>query len=1253
MTDPEDFDVRTAVVRILDANDVPQGAGFLVGLDGLVATCAHVVSGAGSGPGSTVTVDFPMPGRTLPALVLAEFWRDAAADDVALLRLAEPAPAGARPLSLKRVRGSTGNRFVTYGFPPELGDRGLYGYGIVGDLTRDRAGIALLQLTQTTETSPGFSGGPVVDQPSQRVIGLVNSITPANRYGRLSETAFATPADVLREICPLLRVAEVCPYRSLDVFEEEHAPYFFGRESTLDRLLTALRRQDRFLALLGPSGSGKSSLLRAGLAARLRSGALPGSAGWELAVVRPADLAHGAVPTGRVLMVDQFEEIFTLPAGDAALVASRLDERLAGPGTVVLAMRDDFYSELAGTYPVLTDRWVVPNLVNVPATLSREELTSIVVKPAQKAGLELEAGLVESVVDGAIAAAPAAQADRARNTVLPLLEFGLTQLWQRQYDGVLRRDDYRGIGPELAEWADRTYYGLPEQLRLVARRLLLRLTHVVDDGSDSPPSRRRRFIDDLTGSGSESAMREVLGRLVTARLLVLWQDEPTGRTTVELAHEALLREWQLLRDWLRADREFLTWRDGLDRRVRAVSAAPVDEDTDWLGGRELDQALEWARTRSDELLPAQREFIARSAAARDRRLAEERRLREEVERQQRAAEYNQQLADARKAVADLRLDTENALALLPVAPAVGLAEMVAVIGRNLVRLGDTPLGFVQAGLRRAVRTAAERFVLTGHSGQISAVAVIGADVLSASWDGTVRRWSLGGGTSGEPWHGHFGAVRCLVVSPDGTLVATGGSDGTVRLWTPDGTPVGQPLPGDGEAVLALAVEADGHLAAGSAGGTLTTWSVAGVPAIVGSSDFGPAVTALFATASGELFVGTGGGRLEARSIQSCQVIAPSATASGNASPGNGEDWIVMAQAHAGPVTAIAAGERPHIASGGLDGRLIRSRDGGREFNSVLATEAEPIRAVLCPVPNSVITASEDGTVALRDLAGREIHPRLPVAAAVVTSLANTADAAQIVGGCSDGTVRVWDWGPLRTEIAAADDDLAAWDEAGDQAGRALLGHSDGVAAVAFSPDGRLLASGGFRRDLRIWEVGSGRSRVVPEAHAGSITGLAWAPSGFPMLASAGRDQLVRLWGSDGRPLGEPFAGHTADVMALAFSPGGDLLVTGGRDATVRRWRTNGEQVGEPLRGHEQDVAAVAVSPDGTHIAGAGRDGTIRLWDADGTAGPVLRGHQGAVLGIAFGADGRRLVSCGDDRTIRIWPLDDIAATRSLRGHSAE
>ncbi|MER5352347.1 trypsin-like peptidase domain-containing protein [Kitasatospora sp. NPDC002551] len=501
----------TAVARIVGRDGDPAGSAFLVA-DDLLVTCAHVLVDGGYGPGDQVAPDFPRaPGApTVTGRVLAEAWCGPRERDVALVRLERAVP-GTAPLALGPVAGIRGHRVRSLGFPRQAPPGGHYGFATAGDLlpAADDSGD-LLQLTGANDLTTGFSGGPVLDEVTGLVVGMVTAITGLDAHARGQGIAYATPSTVLREVWPALDQDDVSPYRALEPFTAEHARWFRGREEAVDQVLAGLAGGRRAVLLLGPSGAGKSSLVQAGVLSALAAGRLPGSDRWRPVVVRPGrDLAAaldraGLADTGTagiaaavarllagdpahdrvVLVVDQFEELLTQRGAGAEPEDGSLDalERItAAIGSdaalsVLLVMRDDFYSRLSAAAPRLLDA-ALPGLLNVPATLSRAELEAIVTGPAHDLGVRFQPGLADQIIADVMNTNFRTAADlRAPVTVLPLLEVTLSRLWERRTEqgGHLTHQAYRRIGGvtgALTDWCDAALAELDEHQRPIAQRI--------------------------------------------------------------------------------------------------------------------------------------------------------------------------------------------------------------------------------------------------------------------------------------------------------------------------------------------------------------------------------------------------------------------------------------------------------------------------------------------------------------------------------------------------------------------------------------------------------------------------------------------------------------------------------------------------------------------------------------------------------------------------------------------------------------
>ncbi|MEO7194031.1 MAG: trypsin-like peptidase domain-containing protein, partial [Pseudonocardiaceae bacterium] len=821
-------DLTPGTVQVLDIRGRPAGTGFLVGV-GLVVTCAHVLSsygGTAEPPTVPVTVRFVhLDEGARIARVEPQLWRSPESEDVAFLRLEGVPPAQAQPLALGASREVRGHRVKAFGFPANAPSAGHYGYGVAGDRILGDGDVPLLQLTECGEVTEGFSGGPVLDERTGLVVGMVSSVARPDRLARGQATAYVTPTETLRKICPELAVSQICPYRGLESFTIADAEWFHGRGHAVDAVLASLRHDRRFLALLGPSGSGKSSLIHAGVLPALARGEIPGSDRWGWLSVRPgaepfAQLEQAGLPDTAaglpvaaqrwldehpeherlVLVFDQFEELLTATAPP---LRRALLEQLTAVAeqqlvTVIVVLRDDFYGRLAAAAPGLM-RLVTQVLVNVPALVEADELHAIIAAPAALAGLPIEPRLVERIAgDAATAALPVdVPSSGAAITVLPLLEFALTELWRRREDGRLTHRAYEQIGGVvggLARWCDQAYQELPPTQQPLVRRIVTSLVRLGDEAADIPATRQRRTLAQLradkadTPGDSDSDVDTVVTVLASRRLLITSRDPTSDEPIVELVHDTLIREWGLLREWLAEDHNFLAWRADVENdrtQWKDSTGERTPHDTELLlRGSALDQALYWLQLRRDELSNEVTEFIQLSDGAQRQRLTRDRRLIRLLASLLVLAVglglfsgiQTVQVTDQRDLVLSRQLAV-NATNQLVIDP-----ERSLLLAREAYKVSPTPEA--EAALRQATLDSQVRGTLRGHQGAVFGV-VFGPDgkrVASAGADGTVRVWDAAGIGDPVTLRGHQGAVFGVAFGPDGKRVASAGADGTVRVW---------------------------------------------------------------------------------------------------------------------------------------------------------------------------------------------------------------------------------------------------------------------------------------------------------------------------------------------------------------------------------------------------------------------------------------------------------------------------------------
>ncbi|GAA1061057.1 nSTAND1 domain-containing NTPase [Agromyces bracchium] len=407
---------------------------------------------------------------------------------------------------------------------------------------------------------------------------------------------------------PPTRASAACPYRGLQPFGVEDEDDFFGRDADIEAALGRLGRS-RFLAVSGASGSGKSSLVRAGVVPALRR------RGDRVVVLTPErDLdvrIREAAWSGRteVVVVDQFEEVFHSGEADVDTAARAIAEAAVTGTTVVLVVRSDFLDDCAG-HPDLAP--LVAEGVHLVGPMAPAALREAIEQPARRAGLRLEPGLVELMLRDAAGEAGA----------LPHLSHALVETWLRREGATLTVAGYEasgGISGAIAQSAEHLYQSMDADQRVTCRRLLLRLVALAPDGS---PVRRRVPSRPLRADASRE---QVLSMLAGSRLVSAEAD------SVEVAHESLATAWPRLRAWLEEDAEGTRILAAVAAAAEAWSAAGRPDD-DLLRGARLQAAVEWRDAAPRDLTDVERAFLDASAA---RATAEVKQLEERAERDRR------------------------------------------------------------------------------------------------------------------------------------------------------------------------------------------------------------------------------------------------------------------------------------------------------------------------------------------------------------------------------------------------------------------------------------------------------------------------------------------------------------------------------------------------------------------------------------------------------------------------------------------
>ncbi len=1041
-----------------------------------------------------------------------------------------------------------------------------------------------------------------------------------------------------------------CPFRGLLAFGPEHRQFFFGREEVITELVSRLQANP-VAALIGASGSGKSSVVGAGLIAALGN--------QQIVTLSPG--AHPlkeleAASKDDVLIVDQFEELFTLCA-DADERARFVDAILSRPGKLVVALRADFYGECAA-FPELAKALARNHTLLGP--MGADELRRAIEGPAEQVGMRFEPGAVDVILRD-VTGEPGA---------LPLLSHALLETWERRDGRTLTLAGYQaagGVQAAIARTADREFEDLDETGRTIARRILVRLTQLGEGTEDTrrrAPRRELQFTDARPGE-----VDEVLDRLVEARLVTIDED------TIEVAHEALIREWPRLREWLDEDREGLRLHRHVTDAARSWDSMGRDSG-DLYRGTRLAAVVD---AQIGELNVLESEFVEESRAASDLERAglarTNRRLRILLSAaaitlalaligggvavlQRRSAQRAATRAQVSKLAAQSRevSQTKPDLGLLLAVEAYRHEGSIESRGAVLGAIATHPSLLTQLyGVTSNVGSST-----FSPDGKLLAVV---SNVEAIFYDvATHKRVGPALKANGRRWWGSS-------FTPDGRYLAIPNDPGDVELWDVAARKKTGQLDGiDTVAMAAIRFSPDGKIAVGGAVDIphitffdMRTHRPIGNPVVVDpvdSVDSGGVHEYAFSPDGKTLAVPRGEG-VDFWSVETHEKMGSLAIGDTGASgfqylPGNrgvvsaGDGtvsvWDLVGKKRLGEVSTGERGElstpavspnKKFVAASTETGRtFIWEIETAEQFGPVLQADSQTFLDLQWSPDSKLLATAHSRSVALWDMTGRQaISAPIGEEDATVLGVAFSPDGKTLALGHREGLVVLRDAKTLKKigEIHPKGDTLA----------------------IAFSPDGRVIATAGQDEKVQLWDAASRKpagSLDLVDAWAwdvdfspdGKLVAVGTDPNSFRNWYIPNREGAALLFDAKthkrvGRPM-VPGKGNF-NVQGVAFSPDSKLLVTGSYYYRTQLWDVDTQRKhGKAMDIPDDAPIAVAFAPDGRTIAAGYGSGVERIWNVETQRPAVspLEGQSNIVTGIAFSADGRYLADATINGGVRLW-----------------
>jgi WD40 repeat protein/serine/threonine protein kinase len=1195
-----------------------------------------------------------------------------------------------------------------------------------------------------------------VPTPLNSVILHATEKNPDSRIGSVMQLFVELQAAIKGERSSTIELAIrsiiINPYKGLRAFTEADSAVFFGRERLVRQLLARLQENHplrNFLAVVGPSGSGKSSVVSAGLVPVLRNGAptadevetvlipsdeamaylaapagaeiprpenelivqiVPGSQPLQNLVAGLLSIASqplpdlsarlGGDPTallgalreigGRTLLViDQFEEVFTMaePEQDRLQFLELLRTAVIAsdsPLRLIITLRADFtdrplHYEFGALMRQRTE-FVLP--------LSAGELERAIAEPARQVGLEVDPELIATIVHDV----------KGELGALPLLQYALTEAFDRRTGQTISLAAYEssgGVYGALARRAQEVYDGLDETGKGIARHVFLRLVTLGEGVRDTRRRVRQSELLKLSGAAQSVDVQSVLDAFSKYRLIAFDVDMSTREPIVELAHEALLHAWALLREWLDASRVDIRLHRWLVAAVAEWEQSGRDQSY-LLSGTRLAQYEDWRATAGFLLTGEELSYLNDSTAR--RRAQEEAELARQSREQRKALEMQSLAltANSRQTglqhLPDLALALGVAANLIPSPP-----DQSAQLLFELAPMPGTRTVF--GGHKDTVWTVAvspdERYALSGSGGFSPASnfyqkmpTYLPLNTRSAPYsDNSARLWDLKTGSQLREFAGHTNTVTAVAFSHDGGFILSGSADASIRIWDRESGREVRTLTHSAQ-VLSIAVRGELLLASdydfesGRGNLILWNWQTGGeIRRFAGQRDV---IYSVAISPDGQ------------RILAGCGPSGPF-------SEHSGDNDLALWDLHAGEILRRMRGHKDAVfqvafrpdgrsaVSSSADSTLILwNLDDGSAISTLRGHTTFAYTFAVSPRGDRVFSASFDLSVILWDVERAQQIRRFHGHTGPVTSAQFLSDGRRVLTGAVDKTMRLWDiysadevlrmgapsglgmWAVAsdgRRAITSAGgsaifapqspvNPLQLWDLRTGELLRELGRQRNTIFEAVLLPDGEhlLTVSGDFfmphaENRMVLYEAATGREVRRYESTGSALSGLALLPGGKQVATIVFGDEVV-IWDIESGAIVRRFASTAPGFRAVTVSPDGRLLLVGSALGILTVWNLESGELVHQLQGHSLHVYEVAVTPDCAWAVTVSNDTTVVVWDlVSGEQFLRFQQHSTSVQALALHPRHAWALTGDDQGTLLLWELFTGKVLRRFDGHT--